>query len=64
MMDGTDLRRRMGWSAAQAKALAQSTVLRRRQPDQAPATAADCVKLGREPDRRLEPLRRGQGAGR
>jgi hypothetical protein len=64
MMDGKDLRRRMGWSAAEAKTLARAAVLQRRQADQAPATAADCMKLGREPERRLEPLRRGQGSAR
>ncbi|TDH61275.1 hypothetical protein E2C06_17355 [Dankookia rubra] len=60
-MDRMDLRRRLGWSAAEAKAAARAAMLRRRQPAQAPVTAADCLKLGREPERRLEPLRRGQG---
>jgi hypothetical protein len=63
-MDGMDLRRRMGWSAAEAKALARAAVLRRRQPDLALVTAADCMKLGREPERRLEALRRSQGSAR
>jgi hypothetical protein len=61
MMDGTDLRRRLGWSAAEAKAEARAAMLRRRQPAQAAGTAADCMRLGREPERRLEPLRRSQG---
>ena len=64
MMDGMDLRRRMGWSAAEAKTLARAAVLWRLQPSPAAATAADCMKLGRQPERRLEPLRRGPGAGR
>ena len=61
MMDGTDLRRRMGWSAAEAKTLARLMMLQRRQPRLTPVTAADCLRLGRQPERRLEPLRRGQG---
>ena len=63
-MDGMDLRRRMGWSAAAAKREARVSALRRRPRSLAPVTAADCVRLGREPERRLEPLRRGQGAAR
>jgi hypothetical protein len=62
-MDGMDLRRRVGWSAFEVKTLARAAMLRRRQPAQSSATAADCMKLGRQPERRLEPLRRGQGAG-
>jgi len=64
MMDGMDLGRRMGWSAAAAKTLARSVVLRRRQPILVPVTAEDCLRLGREPLRRLEPLRRSHGAQR
>jgi hypothetical protein len=63
-MDGMDLRRRMGWSAAEAKTLARAALLRRRRPALAPVTAADCLRLGRQPERRLEPLWRGQGMGR
>ncbi len=57
MMDGMDLRRRMGWSAAEAKTLARFALLRRRQPRLAQVTAADCLRLGRDPSLRLEPLR-------
>lgn len=63
-MDGMDLRRRQGWSAAEAKTLARAALLRRRQPVLAPVTAADCLRLGREPERRLEPLRRSPGMAR
>lgn len=63
-MDGMDLRRRMGWSAAEAKTLARVALLRCRQPRLAPVTAAECLRLGREPSRRLEPLRRRQGTER
>ncbi|WP_431269912.1 ABC transporter substrate-binding protein [Dankookia sp. P2] len=62
-MDGMDLRRRLGWSAAEAKVMARAALLRRRQPGLAAVTAADCLALGRRPERRLEPLRRRQGNG-
>ncbi|WP_128079992.1 hypothetical protein [Roseicella frigidaeris] len=63
-MDGRDLRRRMGWMRAEAAARRQAAPLRQRQPQLAPVTAEDCVRLGREPERRLEPLRRGTEARR
>ncbi|NOG71245.1 hypothetical protein [Roseicella sp. DB1501] len=63
-MDGSDLRRRMGWTQAEAAARRRAAPLRQRQPQLTPVTAADCVRLGREPERRLEPLRRGSGMRR
>lgn len=58
-MDGTDLRRRIGWARSAAAALARVAPLRRRQPQQPLATAEDCLRRGMDPARRLEPLRRG-----
>ena len=63
-MDGRDLRRRMGWTQAEAAARRRAAPLRQRQPHLTPVTAEDCVRLGREPLRRLEPLRRGAEARR
>jgi hypothetical protein len=63
-MDGMDLQRRMGWSRAAAKAWAGIAPLLRRQPRIPPVTAADCVRIGKVPLRRLEPLRRRTGAAR
>ena len=63
-MDGMDLRRRATWSRAAANAWARIAPLWQRQPRPVPVTAQDCVRLGREPLRRLEPLRRGQGVRR
>ena len=37
-----------------------ATLWRQQQPSEA-ASAEDCVRLGRDPERRLEPLRRRQG---
>ncbi|MDO9708568.1 hypothetical protein [Paracraurococcus lichenis] len=59
-MDGTDMRRRMGWSRTAQATWARIAPLWQRQPHQQPVTAADCVKQGWEPERRLEPLRRAQ----
>lgn len=57
-MDGMDLRRRIGWSRAEAKAQAKFAPLRRTQYGSASATAADCVRMAKQPLRRLEALRR------
>jgi hypothetical protein len=55
----TDLDRRIIWARRGAPTRRSLDVLRR-QPQAAPATAtaADCLKAGQEPLRRLEPLRR------
>jgi hypothetical protein len=57
----TDLERRIIWARRGAPTRRSLDALRR-QPQIAPATAAataaDCLKAGQEPLRRLEPLRR------
>jgi hypothetical protein len=57
-MDGTDLGRRMGWSRQEAVARGRLALLWRRPTGGAAGNAAECLRLGREPLRRLEPLRR------
>jgi hypothetical protein len=56
----TDLERRIIWARRGASTRRSLDALRR-QPQPAPATAADCLKAGQEPLRRLEPLRRRTG---
>jgi hypothetical protein len=60
-MDGMDLRRRIGWSRAEAKGRARLALLWQRQGEAPVGTAAECVKVAREPLRRLESLRRRVG---
>lgn len=61
-MDGMDLRRRIGWSRTEAKVRARFALLRQRQGESPPGTAAECVKVAKEPLRRLESLWRRLGA--
>ncbi|TCZ66628.1 hypothetical protein [Roseicella aquatilis] len=63
-MDGTDLRRRMDWARDAARAAARIARLERRQPELPPVTAADCLKLGRDPMQRIALLGRGAQAPR
>jgi hypothetical protein len=54
--------RRIGWSRAEAKARAKLALLWQRQGEAPAGTAAECMKVGKEPLRRLENLRRRLGA--
>jgi hypothetical protein len=53
----TDLERRIIWARRGAPTRQSLDALRRR-PQPTPASAEDCLKVGVDPLRRLEPLRR------
>jgi hypothetical protein len=57
-MDGTDVWRRVSWSRQEAEARARAAALWRQDRDVPAGTAADCLRVAKEPEKRLEPLRR------
>ncbi|WP_270936208.1 hypothetical protein [Falsiroseomonas oryzae] len=61
-MDGTDLQRRIGGKTRRPHPELALESLRRQQRPPAGGTAEDCLKVARDPERRLEPLRRNAGA--
>jgi hypothetical protein len=58
-MDGTDMQRRI--AEARHGSGAAWEALRRGQRPLRPGSAADCLKAARNPDHRLEPMRRALG---
>lgn len=59
-MDGMDIQRCVTWArAGRPTRMALASVWRRQ--DTPPGSAADCLKQGRDPSRRLEALRRRHG---
>jgi hypothetical protein len=61
-MQDSGLERRIVQLRAEARAEAKADAMRRAQPAATEATAEDCVSQGKDPERRLEPLRRSAGA--
>jgi hypothetical protein len=61
-MDGTDVARRRSWSRQEAEAKARADALRRQKHAVPTATAAECLRVGQEPEKRLEPLRRREAS--
>ncbi|WP_170984885.1 hypothetical protein [Roseomonas sp. AR75] len=60
-MDGSDLQRRMGDPSRRPPREAMEALRRNQQASQG-GTAEDCLKVARDPEKRLEPLRRETGA--
>jgi hypothetical protein len=60
-MDGTDMHRRIAAARRQARRQAEWEQLRRDQRPPEPGSAAECLAAARNPDRRLEPMRRALG---
>ena len=63
-MDGTDLQRRIGGARKLHGPAEGLAALWRSQRPPEGGSAADCLKVARDPGRRLEPLRRGMGLRR
>lgn len=57
-MSGDDLKRRVERQRADAKGLSKLTVLWRGTQEGTSASGADCARNAKDPERRLEPLRR------
>jgi len=53
-----DLSRRIGTLSEVARASAKAEQLRRQRPEKTRATARDCLDRGKNPERRLETMRR------
>jgi hypothetical protein len=60
-MDGIELGRRVERLRRDARGLRRLTVLWRAPSGRAATSAANCVKVEKDPARRLEPLRRSVG---
>jgi hypothetical protein len=60
-MDGHDMERRVGKARRRRARRAGIDALRRNHQPPPATTAQDCLKAGRDPERRLEPLRREIG---
>lgn len=60
-MDGRDMQRRVGGAARRAQERHSIELLRRNQGRPQGGSAAECLKAGRDPGWKLEPLRRGAG---
>lgn len=60
-MDGRDLERCVGTVSRRRRPARGIDTLRRNQQPPAGATAEDCLKAGRDPERRFEALRRVTG---
>jgi hypothetical protein len=60
-MDGRDLERRVGAASRNRRSRAEIETMRRNQQPLHGGTAEDCLKAGRDPERKLEALRRGAG---
>ncbi len=60
-MDGTELGREVARLRAEGRARARFAVLRQSPPQATTATAAECVRVVREPLRRFDALRRRPG---
>ena len=57
-MDGTELGREVARLRAEGRAQAKAAALWRNHPDTTTASAADCVRVVKEPLRRFDALRR------
>jgi hypothetical protein len=57
-MNGNDLARQIGQLRSDGKGLSKLTMLWRQKQATTGTTAADCARNARDPERRLEPLRR------
>jgi hypothetical protein len=60
-MDGQDVQRRVGDPRRNARTREGIEELRRGQRPPLGGSAQDCLKAGRDPERKFEPLRRGEG---
>ncbi|PWS34065.1 hypothetical protein DFH01_27445 [Falsiroseomonas bella] len=60
-MDGRDMERCVGKASRRRAPRAGIEALRRNQQPIRGATAEDCLRAGRDPDRKLEKLRRDAG---
>ncbi len=60
-MDGSDMQRRIGPAQRQARRRAEWEALRRDQRPPKAGSAEECLKAARDPERRLEPMRRALG---
>jgi hypothetical protein len=62
-MNGNDLARQIGQLRSDGKGLSKLTLLWRQKRTSSGTTGADCARNARDPERRLEPLRRRSVAG-
>ena len=60
-MDGNDLHRRVGGARRRAQERDSIEAMRRNHAPQNTTSAEDCLKAGRDPERKFEDMRRGQG---
>jgi hypothetical protein len=60
-MDGRDLQRRLGLRNRPARESLEA--LRRNQAPPKPGSAADCLRAGRDVEKKLEPVRKAMNAG-
>ncbi|WP_372623515.1 hypothetical protein [Falsiroseomonas sp.] len=61
-MDGRDMQRRVGGGRRRAQERQSIEALRRNQAAPQGGSAADCLKAGRDPEKKLEELRRSLGS--
>jgi hypothetical protein len=61
-MDGRDMQRRVGGGRQRVQGRESMEALRRNQGAPQGGTAEECLKAGRDPEKKLETLRRGLGA--